>query len=160
MNFENFAYWLQGFFEMTDSKNLSPNQVLMIKEHLKLVFEKKTPQIDPNIIPILPTQWYTTPICQPGIGGAGTGQDPDAWKVKVTCHSEDSGQSGVSTNQNLDTNLFCSKGPEGTTGQLGAVDEHAHAGQARRMIVVSDLPGNNPSGSIGNFVNSKMNITC
>lgn len=49
MNFENFAYWLQGFFEMTDTQNLSPNQVLMIKEHLKLVFEKKTPQINPNV---------------------------------------------------------------------------------------------------------------
>jgi hypothetical protein len=40
---ENFAYWLNGFFEMTETNKLSENQVLMIKDHLKLVFDKITP---------------------------------------------------------------------------------------------------------------------
>jgi len=39
MNERDFAYWLQGFFEMTESDTLSQNQVRMIKNHLDLVFE-------------------------------------------------------------------------------------------------------------------------
>jgi hypothetical protein len=42
---ENFAYWLNGFFEMTETDRLSEKQVLMIKEHLKLVFDKITPDV-------------------------------------------------------------------------------------------------------------------
>lgn len=42
MNERNFAYWLQGFFELTDSNNLTEEQVIMIKEHLQLVFNKST----------------------------------------------------------------------------------------------------------------------
>lgn len=45
MNSEQFCFWLQGFFEMTDSKNLSEAQVKMIKEHLGLVFQKVTPPL-------------------------------------------------------------------------------------------------------------------
>lgn len=51
MTSDQFAYWLQGFFEMTDSKNLSERQVSMIKEHLKLVFNKVTPDIQPSPLP-------------------------------------------------------------------------------------------------------------
>ena len=41
---ESFTYWLQGFVELSES-NAVPNekQWLMIKDHLKLVFDKKTP---------------------------------------------------------------------------------------------------------------------
>lgn len=38
----NFAYWLQGFFEITEVQDkeitLSPEQVKMIRAHLNLVF--------------------------------------------------------------------------------------------------------------------------
>ena len=34
----NFAYWLQGFFEISDSNTLTPEQVKMIRAHLNLVF--------------------------------------------------------------------------------------------------------------------------
>ncbi len=44
MNAENFVYWLQGFFEMTEAQKLTPEQVEMIKEHLHLVFEHKAQQ--------------------------------------------------------------------------------------------------------------------
>jgi len=47
MNTTEFVYWLQGMFELTDTKTLNENQVKIIKEHLKLVFEKKTPDISP-----------------------------------------------------------------------------------------------------------------
>lgn len=40
---ENFAFWLQGFFELTDTDDLTPAQVMMVKDHLKMVFTKVTP---------------------------------------------------------------------------------------------------------------------
>lgn len=43
MNPEQFAYWLQGFLEMSETKTISEKQVQIIKDHLNLVFEKKTP---------------------------------------------------------------------------------------------------------------------
>lgn len=42
MTAESFAYWLNGFFELTDAKELTTEQVAMIKEHLQLVFNKET----------------------------------------------------------------------------------------------------------------------
>lgn len=44
MTSRNFTYWLQGFFELTDSDKLTEEQVRMIKEHLSLVFTKVTGQ--------------------------------------------------------------------------------------------------------------------
>lgn len=46
MTERDFCYWLKGFFELTDSKHLSEKQILMIKEHLKLVFEKQTSTLE------------------------------------------------------------------------------------------------------------------
>ena len=53
---ENFVYWLQGYFEINDAagpsttsitpgklKYLGEAQLQVIKDHLKLVLEKKTP---------------------------------------------------------------------------------------------------------------------
>lgn len=40
---QDFCYWLQGFFEMTETDSLSPVQTEILRDHLKLVFEKKTP---------------------------------------------------------------------------------------------------------------------
>lgn len=40
---ETFTYWLQGFVELTESDTISEKQWLVIKDHLKLVFDKKTP---------------------------------------------------------------------------------------------------------------------
>ena len=42
----NFAYWLQGFFEISDTSTLTTNKVNMIKSHLNLVFKH---DIDPVI---------------------------------------------------------------------------------------------------------------
>lgn len=43
MNSESFTYWLQGFVELSDTDTISEKQWLVIKDHLKLVFDKKTP---------------------------------------------------------------------------------------------------------------------
>lgn len=42
---EAFCYWLRGFFEMTDAKELTPEQVRMVHQHLSLVFEEKAKDI-------------------------------------------------------------------------------------------------------------------
>lgn len=44
---EQFAYWLQGFTELTAGQQPSPEQWKSITEHLKTVFVKVTPEIQP-----------------------------------------------------------------------------------------------------------------
>ena len=39
----SFCYWLQGFFELSNSNKLTTKQVQQIKDHLDLVFTKVTP---------------------------------------------------------------------------------------------------------------------
>lgn len=43
MDSQQFTYWLKGYFEISDSNNLSPTQVQIIRDHLDLVFKKVTP---------------------------------------------------------------------------------------------------------------------
>jgi hypothetical protein len=46
---ENFTFWLNGFFELSPvGQGLTPEQVQVIKDHLALVFEKKTPMVSLN----------------------------------------------------------------------------------------------------------------
>lgn len=45
---EQFTYWLQGYFEISDSNMLSHKQVQIIKDHLALVFNKVTPDRKEN----------------------------------------------------------------------------------------------------------------
>lgn len=45
MTAEQFTYWLQGFMEMADPKELNKTQTTQIKNHLKLVFDKRTPEV-------------------------------------------------------------------------------------------------------------------
>jgi hypothetical protein len=40
---EQFTYWLQGFVEIQNPTKLDRQQTQIIKDHLKEVFEKKTP---------------------------------------------------------------------------------------------------------------------
>jgi len=42
---ENFCYWLQGFIELQeDQPFLSKAQTAVVCDHLKLVFDKQTPE--------------------------------------------------------------------------------------------------------------------
>lgn len=66
---EVFTYWLQGFVELQDSESISDKQWLIIKDHLKLVFDKKTPdriEFRPNVtFPkdyVWPKDWAQTAI--------------------------------------------------------------------------------------------------
>lgn len=45
MTSRDFCYWLQGYFEISDSKELNDKQIESIKKHLALVFKH---EIDPS----------------------------------------------------------------------------------------------------------------
>lgn len=49
---ENFCYWLQGSLELTEGQELTAKQVTVIKDHLNLVFDKKTPPPAPSGPPL------------------------------------------------------------------------------------------------------------
>jgi hypothetical protein len=40
---ENFVYWLQGVLEIADPKQLDEKQIQIIKDHIKLILRKETP---------------------------------------------------------------------------------------------------------------------
>lgn len=40
---EQFVYWLQGFMEINDPVAIDSLETQIIKDHLAMVFEKKTP---------------------------------------------------------------------------------------------------------------------
>lgn len=46
MTSRDFAYWLQGFFEITEATEITPEQTERIKRHLALVFKH---EIDPSM---------------------------------------------------------------------------------------------------------------
>lgn len=47
----DFVYWLQGYFELSESTTMSEKQVQIVKNHLNLVF---THVIDPEQVAHLP----------------------------------------------------------------------------------------------------------
>lgn len=51
---ERFTDWLQGFVEIANTDTISEKQWQIIKDHLKLVFDKKTP--DRNEVGIGPLE--------------------------------------------------------------------------------------------------------
>ena len=64
---DQFVYWMQGFVELADTETLSKTQWQVVKDHLKLVLTKVTPDYPkytsipgaPVIGPITP--FYTSP---------------------------------------------------------------------------------------------------
>lgn len=61
---EQFCYWLQGFLEMRDSDDIIPcEQVKMVREHLRTVFGKVTPELSPSASRQLSLFDQTKKIC-------------------------------------------------------------------------------------------------
>ena len=58
---ENFVFWLNGFFEISGSKALTEEQVQVLKDHLKLVLTKKTPNITITQNPLIDVIPCTSP---------------------------------------------------------------------------------------------------
>jgi len=48
MTAEQFVYWLQGYMEINDPQTISKTETQIIKDHLKLVFDKETPDRQPH----------------------------------------------------------------------------------------------------------------
>jgi hypothetical protein len=48
MTSRDFAYWLQGFFELSKAESLTAEQTGLVKKHLALVFYH---EIDPSFSP-------------------------------------------------------------------------------------------------------------
>lgn len=46
MTSRDFAFWLQGFFEVSNAETITKEQTQVIKNHLNLVFKH---EIDPSI---------------------------------------------------------------------------------------------------------------
>lgn len=57
---EQFTYWLQGFVEVNGEREITEQQWKIIKDHLKTVFKKVTPQYTytENLPPIVPIDLY------------------------------------------------------------------------------------------------------
>jgi hypothetical protein len=52
MTSNDFCYWLNGFFELSNGTTLTDEQVNIIRDHLNLVFKKETPYYyTPSIFP-------------------------------------------------------------------------------------------------------------
>ncbi len=51
MSPEQFCYWLQGFLEISRQQGIDAVQAQVIKDHLKLVFKKETPEYAPYFNP-------------------------------------------------------------------------------------------------------------
>lgn len=92
MNSETFTYWLQGFVELTESDGGSPHisekQWLVIKDHLKLVFDKKTP--DRSVLPETTMPTWPPKTGLPTITDLiGKQVDPSYWQYPyspvITC---------------------------------------------------------------------------
>lgn len=62
MQSRDFVFWLQGFFELTDTQTLTSNQIALIKAHLDLVFKHDPSiprkQMEHPVIPITPAASY------------------------------------------------------------------------------------------------------
>lgn len=67
---EQFCYWLQGALELGDLKELDPQELKIVKDHLSLVFQKLTPSYGQSIsIPNV----QMTPALNPYPFGQGQG---------------------------------------------------------------------------------------
>lgn len=71
MTAEQFAYWMQGFAELTGDEPPTPAQWKSIREHLQTVFTKVTPPVDLKSSPAIPydTQrpFFPSPLQMPEV---------------------------------------------------------------------------------------------
>jgi hypothetical protein len=69
MSPENFAYWLNGYLEISGTKELSSDQLKIVQDHLALVLTKVTPIVSPQYVPYV----------------SGTDQVQQHWPITFTC---------------------------------------------------------------------------
>ena len=74
MTAEQFVYWLQGYFELSDDTDRLSRREHIIRDHLQEVFTKKTP--DRNTTPLTITEPRQIPY-----GGSGTWHPPNTTEI-------------------------------------------------------------------------------
>jgi hypothetical protein len=84
MTAEQFTYWLQGFMEINNPEILGVRETQIIKDHLKLVFDKQTPDrtVTPPLAPM--PNWQVEPAPNPYLDWT--------WKPNpytITCTGDD-----------------------------------------------------------------------
>jgi hypothetical protein len=96
MTAEQFTYWLQGFMEINDPETLGVRETQIIKDHLKLVFDKQTP-VRKQLLTDAPTTYPGPLTNNPGITAPNTPHIPKTWEwdpnnkpYTVTCTSTNS----------------------------------------------------------------------
>lgn len=89
MTEKDFAYWLQGFFEISDAKSLGERETQIIKEHLQLVFTKVTPDHTSEGEMILDDKKKQKPHKVSGLDALGL-IIPESQKSTVYCGHDDS----------------------------------------------------------------------
>ena len=57
MNERDFIYWLNGFLELSDAKELNEKQVIILREHIALVMTKVTGDNNPDWGNLLHKSW-------------------------------------------------------------------------------------------------------
>lgn len=117
MSPENFIYWLQGYFEISGNKKLNESQVQVIKDHLKLVFDKQTPDRDSTTTKVT--------FCNPNPFVSPAGPFVDLSKGPV-CTAIDSNKVGLTLNEGVspltvDRKVF--EGENYTISSIGKVEK-------------------------------------
>lgn len=103
MSERDFVYWLQGFFELSGDLVLDTKQCEIIKDHLALVLEKKTPERSqlyvPNI-PIIPYREGPSPMYVP------PGDSPFTWETTSIC-GDKTYENNFYVDKKIKTHLTC-----------------------------------------------------
>lgn len=73
MTAENFCYWAQGFFEISNAKFLDEVRTQILKDHLALVLKKETPNYVWN---------------QDVVGGLGKSMPDNYGGIKLLCETK------------------------------------------------------------------------
>lgn len=80
---EQFVYWLQGYLEVQNPVTLDVNRTQMIKDHLKTVFNKVTPDAT---VEKIPTPYpYSVPSQSPSNFPEWKGYEPYNSQYVITC---------------------------------------------------------------------------
>ena len=88
MTAEQFVYWLQGYMEINDPQTISKTETQIIKDHLKLVFDKQTPDRS-NMTEIVGVPNSTQPI-QPYVSPNDWSFNPKPYNpYTITCTDSD-----------------------------------------------------------------------
>ena len=93
---EQFVYWLQGYMEMANPSSLNMRETRIIKDHLALVFDKKTPErgenrgLDLNLMYSFPGQSSPLRVDENGLDKKFCSSSDQSYSTTPICLNLDS----------------------------------------------------------------------